>query len=357
VPQTPSKLTRLPFGATADGRPIDVVTLRNASGMAVRAMTYGAIILSVKAPDRAHRFDDVVLGHDDAAGYFDNPAYFGAIIGRYGNRIARGRFTLDGRTYPLAVNHGANHLHGGLKGWDQAVWIAAPFQDARGAGVVLTHTSPDGDEGYPGTVQATVTYTLTDADELRIDYLATTDSPTVINLTQHSYFNLAGPGASDILGHHLMIAADHYTPVDAGLIPMGHLETVQGTPFDFRQPTPIGARIHADVEQLRRGNGYDHNFVLHQHDGGLVIAARVVEPVTGRVLEVSTTEPGVQFYTGNFLGGTSAGKTGVKYRPRAGFCLETQHYPDSPNHAIFPSTVLRPGQHYRTTTVFKFSVQ
>ena len=357
MPKPPELLTKASFGATTDGRPIDIMTLRNANGMEVRAMTYGGIILSVKVPDRAHRLDDVVLGHDAAAGYFSNSPYFGALVGRYGNRIARGQFTLDGKRYALATNNGPNHLHGGLKGWDQAVWNAAPFQDTRGVGIVFTHTSPDGDEGYPGTVQATVTYTLTDADELRIDYLATTDGPTVINLTQHSYFNLAGSKGSDILGHQVMIAADRYTPVDAGLIPTGALATVQGTPFDFRQATPIGARIDQKDTQLERGKGYDHNFVLNRHGGGLVLAARVFEPVTGRTLEVSTTEPGLQFYSGNFLDGTIAGKGGVTYGRRAGFCLETQHYPDSPNQPNFPSTVLRPGQAYRTTTVFKFATQ
>jgi aldose 1-epimerase len=333
------------------------MTLRNASGMEVRAMTYGGIILSVRTPDRAHQIDDVVLGHDDAAGYFNNAPYFGAIIGRYGNRIARGMFALDGKPYTLATNNGPNHLHGGLKGWDQAVWNAAPFQDQRGVGIMFTHTSGDGEEGYPGTVQAAVTYTLTDDNQLRIDYQATTDKPTIINLTQHSYFNLAGSNASDILAHQLMIAADRYTPVDAGLIPTGELATVQGTPFDFRQATPIGTRINQKDTQLERGKGYDHNFVLNRQGDGLVLAARVFEPVTGRTLEVSTTEPGLQFYSGNFLDGTIAGKGGLKYGLRAGFCLETQHYPDSPNHANFPSTVLRPGHEYRSTTVFKFTAQ
>ena len=347
----------VPFGVTADGRPIDLITLRNARGMVVRAMTFGGIVLSVSVPDRAGHFDDVVLGHDDAGGYFSNAPYFGALIGRYGNRIARGRFTLDGHTYTLATNNGANHLHGGVRGWDQQVWNAAPFHDRRGVGVILTHTSSDGDEGYPGRVEATVTYTLTDANELRIDYLATTDRPTIINLTQHSYFNLAGSRASDVLGHQLMIAADRYTPVDAGLIPTGELAPVQGTPFDFRVSTPIGARIDQKDTQLEYGKGYDHNFVLNREGSALVVAARVLEPVTGRTLELSTTEPGLQFYSGNFLDGTIAGKGGAKYDRRSGFCLETQHYPDSPNHANFPSTVLRPGQPYATTTVFTFGAQ
>lgn len=350
-------LTKSPFGRTGEGRAIDLITLRNQNGMEVRAMTYGGIILSLKVPDRSSQVDDVVLGHDAAAGYFANAPYFGAIVGRYGNRIAKGRFTLDGHEYALATNNGVNHLHGGNKGWDQAVWNAEPFQDKRGVGVVLTHASPDGDEGYPGAVKATVTYTVTDTNELRVDYLATADKPTVINLTQHSYFNLAGLKGTDVLGHQLMIAADRYTPVDEGLIPTGELAPVLGTPLDFRQRTPIGARIDQTHVQLQRGNGYDHNFVLTRQGDGLALAARVLEPITGRTLEVTTTEPGVQFYSGNFLDGTIAGKGGARYGRRAGFCLETQHYPDSPNHSNFPSTVLRPGQEYRSTTVFKFGVQ
>jgi len=357
TPVPPTRLTSQPFGTSPDGQPIDVVTLSNLKGMEVRVMTYGGIVVSVKAPDKDGHADDVVLGHDDAAGYFDNSPYFGAIIGRYGNRIAKGRFTLDGHEYTLATNNGANHLHGGTKGWNQAVWHADPFQDARGVGVVLTHTSPDGDEGYPGTVKATVTYTLTDANELKIDYMATTDKPTVINLTNHSYFNLSGGKSADILGHELMIAADRYTPVDDGLIPTGELAPVEGTPFDFRLPTAIGARIEEKNVQLERGKGYDHNFVLNRSTSGLSLAARVVDPVSGRTLEISTTEPGIQFYSGNFLDGTLTGKGGVKIGHRAGFCLETQHFPDSPNHPDFPSTVLRPGDTYKTSTVLKFGAQ
>jgi aldose 1-epimerase len=348
--------SRSAFGTSSDGQPIELVTLRNGNGMEVRAMTYGAIIVSIKVPDRQGQFDDVVLGHDDAAGYFNNPPYFGAVVGRYGNRIAKGKFSLDGHTYTLATNNGANHLHGGNKGWDKAIWRAATSDESRGASATFSHTSPDGDEGYPGTVNATVTYTLNDQNELRIDYGATTDKPTVINLTQHSYFNLAGPRASNILEHRMMIVADRYTPVDDGLIPTGELASVQGTPFDFRQSTPIGARIDQQDTQLVRGKGYDHNFVLNRTADGLALAARVVDPVTGRTLEVLTTEPGVQFYSGNFLDGTLAGKGGVKYARRAGFCLETQHFPDSPNHPNFPSTALRPAETYKTSTVFRFGV-
>jgi aldose 1-epimerase len=357
MPQPTSRLTSQPFGTAPDGQPIDIFKLSNLHGMEIRVMTYGGIIVSLKTPDKAGQTEDIVLGHDDAGAYFTNPPFLGAIIGRYGNRIAKGKFTLDGHEYTLATNNNANHLHGGKKGWDQAVWHAEPFQDARGVGVVLTHTSPDGDEGYPGTVKATVTYTLTDANELKVDYLATTDKPTVINLTQHSYFNLSGGKTADILGHQLMIAADKYTPVDDGLIPTGELAPVQGTPFDFRQPIAIGARIDKRDVQLERGKGYDHNFVLTRQGDGLQLAARVVDPVSGRTMEISTTEPGIQFYSGNFLDGTLANKGGGKIGHRAGFCLETQHYPDSPNHANFPSAVLRPGQDYKTTTVFKFGAQ
>ena len=332
----------------------DAITLRNVRGIEVRAIRYGAIIRSISVPDHDGRFDDVVLGPEDEAGYVGGARFFGAVVGRYGNRIARGQFTLDGTTYALATNNGPHHLHGGTNGWNAAVWDAEPFHDASGTGVILRHTSPDGDEGYPGTVRATVTYTLTDRNELRVDYLATTDKPTIINLTQHSYFNLAGSKASDILGHELTIAADRYTPVDAGLIPTGELAPVEGTPFDFRRPTAIGARIADAHQQLTYGGGYDHNFVLNGAGERLAIAARVVDPITGRTLEVRTTEPGVQLYTAN--GVDLVGKGGTRYGRHAGFCLETQHFPDSPNQPGFPSTILRPGEEYRSTTVFAFGV-
>jgi aldose 1-epimerase len=356
-PMPSARVSQEPFGRTPDDRAISLISLRNQNGMEVRVMTYGGIIVSLRTPDRRGHVDDIVLGHDDAAGYFSNSPYFGVIVGRYGNRIAKAAFALDGRTYTLAANNGANHLHGGRKGWDQAVWDADPFQDTRGVGVVLTHKSPDGDEGYPGAVTAKVTYTLTDTNQLTVDYLATTDKPTVINLTQHSYFNLTGGTAPDILGHELMVNADRYTPVDDGLIPTGELAPVQGTPFDFRTSTKIGARIEQDDPQLKRGKGYDHNWVLNRQGDGLSLAARVLEPTSGRTLEISTTEPGLQVYSGNFLDGTIAGKGGVKYGHRAGFCLETQHFPDSPNQPTFPSTVLRPGQQYRSKTVFTFGAK
>lgn len=352
-----SSISSQPFGLSPDGQAIDRYVLRNARGMEVVAMNYGGIILSISAPDRDGRFADVVLGHDTAAAYFSNPPFFGALIGRYGNRIARGRFPLDGRTYQLATNDGPNHLHGGTRGWDHAVWRAEPFNDRRGVGLELSHVSPDGDEGYPGRVKATVTYTLNDDNELRVDYAATTDRPTVINPTQHSYFNLTGVPTSTILGHELTIHADRYTPVDATLIPTGELASVDGTPFDFRRATAIGARIDQPDTQLERGRGYDHNFVLNGPAGAPVAAAEVYEPTTGRTLEVRTTEPGLQFYSGNFLDGSIAGKGGVAYARRTGFCLETQHFPDSPNRPAFPSTTLTPAQPFSSTTAFRFGVR
>jgi aldose 1-epimerase len=351
-PVMESHVTRQPFGATPSGEAVELFTLTNAHGMEVRVMTYGGIIVSLKVPDRSGTPGDVVLGYDSLAGYLKDSPYFGAIVGRYGNRIAKGRFTLDGREYRLATNNGPNHLHGGIRGFDKVVWRAEPFDDARGAGVVLSHTSPDGDEGYPGTLNAKVTYALTDRNELRIDYEATTDRPTPVNLTQHSYFNLAGAG--DILDHELMIAADSFTPVDSTLIPTGIIAPVAGTPFDFRTPHPIGERIGAANEQLRFGGGYDHNFVLTRPDGGLALAARVSDPASGRTLEIRTTEPGLQFYSGNFLDGSITGKRGVVYAHRTGLALETQHFPDSPNHPAFPPTLLIPGQAYRSTTMWTF---
>lgn len=349
-----------PFGATEDGTPVEKYTFANANGIQVEAITYGGIITSLRVPDQNGQFDDIVLGYDSLAGYLDVTPYFGAIIGRYGNRIGGAQFELDGETYELAANNGPNHLHGGERGFDKVVWDAEPFEDARGVGVVFRYTSPDGEEGYPGTLNATVTYLLTDADELIFDYEATTDQATPVNLTQHTYFNLAGHAAGDILSHELMINADAFTPVDRTLIPTGELRPVEGTPFDFRQPTAIGAHIDADDEQIGFGPGYDHNFVLvkdNPNADGLTLAARVTEPTSGRVMEVHTTEPGIQFYAGNFLDGTITGKGGTVYERRTGFCLETQHYPDSPNQPDFPSTILRPGETYHSRTVYTFSAQ
>jgi len=344
------------FGKTPDGAVVEIFTLKNAHGMEVRAMTYGGIITSLRVPDRDGRFDDVVLGYDNLDGYIENNSpYFGAIVGRYGNRIANGQFTLDGNLYRLARNNGPNHLHGGNKGFNQVLWKGEVFRNAEGAGVVFRYTSVDGEEGYPGRLVAEVTYRLNDQDQLIVEYSAKSDKPTPVNLTQHTYFNLTG-GVRDVLDHELKIDANRYTPVDATLIPTGSLAPVAGTPFDFTQPTKIGARIEEEDEQLRNGKGYDHNFVLNRSDSGLVHAARVAEPTSGRVLDVWTTEPGLQFYSGNFLDGTIVGKSGTVYRQRYGFCLETQHFPDSPNRAEFPSTILRPGEEYRSRTVFAFSV-
>jgi aldose 1-epimerase len=338
----------------ADDTLVDYYTLTNRHGVEVRAMTYGAVLVSIRTPDRHGRVADVTLGFDSLDAYLARSRYFGAVVGRYGNRIARGRFTIDGRTYQLAINNGANHLHGGVHGFDKANWRGSAFERDGHTGVTFTHVSSDGDEGYPGRLTATVTYTLTPQDALVVDYTATSDKPTHLNLTQHAYFNLAGEGVGDILGHVLTIDADRYTPVDAGLIPTGELAPVDGTPFDFRRPVAIGARIDANHEQLRFGSGYDHNFVLNGGPG-LRVAARVVEPTTGRTLEVATTEPGMQFYAGNHLAG-SVGKRGHIYDRRTGFCLETQHYPDSPNQPSFPSTLLRPGDTFTSTTVFTFGI-
>lgn len=350
------RVTRAQWGAMPDGTPVELFTIRNANGIEVRAMTWGAIIVSLRTPDRDGRLDDVVLGFDAAAGYANNEPYFGAIVGRYANRIATGRFTLDGRTYQLATNNGPNHLHGGARGFDKHSWDGQPFENERGAGVVFSRVSPDGEEGYPGNLEVQVTYTLTDRNELAIDYEATTDKATPVNLTHHTYWNLAGQGSRDVLDHRLQIEADRYTPVDETLIPTGELAPVEGTPFDFRRSTAIGARIGREDPQLRNGRGYDHNWVLNSAAGSLRRAARVTEPTTGRTLEVATTEPGMQFYSGNFLDGTITGKQGRVYRQRYGFCLETQHFPDSPNRAAFPSTTLRPGDKYASRTVWTFGV-
>jgi len=356
-PQGTPMVKKEAFGTTRDGKPVDLHTLTNSHGLEVRVMTYGGIIVSLRVPDRQGRLADVVLGYEKLDGYLDKTPYFGAIVGRYGNRIANGKFTLDGKEYTLAKNNGPNALHGGIKGFDKVVWQAEPFEKKQEAGLILRYNSPDGEEGYPGNLKATVTYTLTDQNEIILDYQATTDKATPLNLTNHTYFNLAGEGKGDILAHELTLNADHFTPVDKNLIPTGKIASVKGTPLDFTQPAAIGARIGEQDEQLILGGGYDHNFVINRQEKGLAPAARVVEPGSGRVLEVSTTQPGVQFYTGNFLDGTITGKHGHVYKRRYGFCLETQHYPDSPNQPGFPSTILRPGHAYHSTTVFKFSAR
>lgn len=341
-----------PWGKTKTGEAVERYTLRNSRGIQVDFITYGGIITSILAPDRKGVAGDIVLGFDSLEGYLGDHPYFGAIVGRYANRIARGRFVLDGKEYRLARNNGDNALHGGLRGFDKVVWKARQVKD----GVELSYLSKDGEEGYPGNLQVKVTYLLNDKNELRIEYEAVTDKPTVVNLTNHSYFNLSAGASADILDHRLRVNADRFTPVDAGLIPTGELRSVAGTPFDFRAPHAIGERIHQPDEQLRLGRGYDHNFVLNRRGSGLEMAARVVEAKSGRVLEVLTTEPGMQLYTGNFLDGSLRGKGGRLYGRHAGLCLETQHFPDSPNRPEFPSTVLRPGQTFRSTTVYRLSV-
>jgi len=344
-----------PFG-TREGRPVTLYKLTNSHGVEVHAMNYGGIILSIRVPDRKGQFADIVLGHDTMEGYIPNPPYIGAIVGRYANRIANGMFTLDGKTYTLPKNDGPNTLHGGTtRTFDKVVWDGKPLKGK--TGVAFTYLSKDGEEGFPGNCKVKVTYTLTDANELVIDYQATTDKDTPINLSQHSYFNLKGEGNGDILDHEIMIAADRFTPVNKNLIPTGELAPVKGTPLDFTKSTRIGARIDDKYEQLELAHGYDHNFVINRKGAGLVLAARVYEPTTGRVLEVSTTQPGIQFYTGNFLDGTVVGKEGHVYKRRYGFCLETQHFPDSPNHPNCPTTILRPGETFHQTTVFKFSAK
>ncbi|MGB4257892.1 MAG: aldose epimerase family protein [Phycisphaerae bacterium] len=351
-------ITKTAFGQTPDGQTADLYTLTNGNGMKVQITNYGGIITSIVVPDKNGKFEDVALGYDNLADYIKNSPYFGALIGRYGNRIAGGKFTLDGKEYKLFINNDPNSLHGGKKGFDKVLWKAEPVEGADVVGLKLTYLSKDMEEGYPGNLNATVWYFLTRDNELQIKYEATTDKPTVVNLTNHSYFNLAGAGNGDVLDHVMMLNADRFLPVDKTLIPTGELRPVKGTPFDFTTPTPIGKNIKADDEQVKFGNGWDHAWVLNKPKAGeLTLAARVVEPTSGRMLEMYTTEPAVQFYSGNFLDGTTVGKGGKPYKFRYAFCLEAEHYPDSPNQPKFPSTVLRPGETYRQTTVYKFSTK
>ncbi len=349
------KIRKQPFGQTRNGEPVELYTLTNSNGVETSITNYGGRVVTLKVPDRAGKFADVVLGFDSLDPYLGNSPYFGALIGRYGNRIGKARFTLDGKEYKLAANNGPNALHGGVVGFDKVLW-----KGEEGTGeepsLKLTYLSKDGEEGYPGNLSVTVVYTLTDRNELRIDYEAATDQDTVLNLTNHSYFNLAGEGVGDILGQEIMINADRFTPIDSGLIPTGELKPVKGTPFDFTKSTAIGARINDRDQQVQFGKGYDHNFVLNG-GGGLTLAARVVEPHSGRIMEVLTTQPGVQFYTGNFLDGSVKGKGGKAYPYRSAFCLETQHFPDSPNKPGFPSVVLKPGEKFTSTTVYRFTAQ
>ncbi|MEQ1693123.1 MAG: aldose epimerase family protein [Gemmatimonas sp.] len=354
---TKATISRAPFGVLPSGDSVHVYTLTNTHGLEMRVLDYGGIVVSIKTPDRNGTLADIVLGYDNLDGYLKSSPYFGALVGRYANRIAKGKFTLDDRTYSLAVNNGVNALHGGAKGFDKVLWLAEPRQDSTGVGVVLTYISKDGEEGYPGTLSVRVTYMLTDQNEFAIDYLATTDKATIVNLTHHSYFNLAGDGAGDVLGHVVSINADAFTPVDSTLIPTGVIQSVDDTPFDFRQPVAIGEQIAKVDEQLSRAKGIDHNFLLIFRRSVMTQAAFVSEPLSGRTLEVTTSEPGLQFYTGNFLDGSNIGKSGHVYNHRGGFCLETQHSPDSPNQAEFPTTILRPGDVYRSRTVYTFGVE
>ncbi len=348
---TRPSIGKAPYGELPDGGSVDIYTLGNANGMEVKLINYGAIVVSVNALDRRGELADVTLGYDSLEGWLKNAPHFGATVGRYANRITKGTFTLDGQTYKLATNNGENHLHGGVKGFDRVLWNAQPIQTATAVGVRFTYLSKDGEEGYPGNLSATAVYTLTNNNELKIEFTATTDKPTVVNFAHHSYWNLAGPASGDVLSHILTIFADQHTPTDKGLIPTGELKAVQGTPYDFNVPTPIGKHI-AEVE-----GGYDINYVLRNPAGRVGIAARVYEPKSGRLMEVYTDQPGLQFYSGNFLDGTVTGKEGVAYRKHGGFCLETQRFPDSPNKPNFPSPVLRPGEIYKHTMIHRFSAK
>jgi len=351
-----TRIERKPYGRTPGGEPVELFTLAREGAPTVSITSFGGYVVSIVAPDRAGHRADVTLGYADLAGYLGDTSYFGSLVGRYANRIAKGKFALDGKTYTLAPNNAPNALHGGPTGFHKRVWAAKVVGGPDGDALELTYVSKDGEEGYPGTLSAKVVYSLRADGGLVIDYTATTDAPTVVNLTNHAYFNLAGEGEGPVLGHEMQIEADAFTPVDATLIPTGEKRPVEGTPFDFRKPVAIGARIDAADEQLKAGGGYDHNFVLRGKAGELRLAARVAEPKSGRILEVFTTEPGLQLYTGNFLDGTVKGKSGKPYVKRGAFCLEAQHFPDSPNQPAFPPVVLRPGQAYRQTTVYRVTV-
>ncbi|NLT67450.1 MAG: galactose mutarotase [Acidobacteria bacterium] len=345
------------FGKLKDGREVRQFTLTNNRGVTMQAIEYGATIVSLSVPDRKGKIEDVVLGYDSLQGYVDDTSYFGAIVGRYGNRIRRGQFQLDGQRYSLTINDGENHLHGGRIGFNKVLWNGTVLDDPAGPSVQFRYVSKDGEEGYPGTVQIAVTYTLTDQNELRIKYEGTTDKPTILNPTQHSYFNLTGDFTRTILDHTLMIEADAFTPVSKGLIPTGELQKVAGTPLDFRTAVRIGLRIDDADEQLRLGQGYDHNWVLRGNPGQVRKVAELYDPLSGRLMSVLTDQPGLQFYSGNFLNGAAKGKKGIAYQRRSGLCLETQAYPDTPNNPQFPQVTLRPGQVYRQTTIYHFSTR
>jgi aldose 1-epimerase len=349
-----SSMTAQIFGKLPDNREVHQYTLTNRAGMSAQVIDYGATITALKVPDRSGKMEDVVLGYDNLQGYMDGTAYFGAIVGRYGNRIAKGHFQLDGKQYQLTTNDGENHLHGGKTGFNKVLWKAI---QSRPDAISLQYISKDGEEGYPGTVTLQVVYTLTDKNELRIDYLGTTDQPTILNPTHHAYFNLSGSFANTILDHVLTIEADQFTPVDKGLIPTGQLVDVVNTPMDFRTPTAIGERINNSFEQLTFGKGYDHNWVLRGNPGQMRKAVELYEPKSGRLMTVYTDQAGMQFYTGNFLDGTAHGKNGIAYQRRTGLCLEAQAFPDTPNKPQFPSVTLRPGQAYHQTTIYQFSTK
>jgi len=350
------RLEKEEFGKTPDEQTVWLFTLTNAKGMKAKVMSYGATLTALEVPDRDGKIGDITLGFDNLSDYLTKNRFFGSIAGRYANRIANGTFLLNGQTYQLTVNSKPNHIHGGVKGFDKQVWSAEPFEREHEAGVAFMYLSPDGEEGYPGNLKSTVIYTLNNLNELSIQFYAETDKPTPVNLTNHAYFNLAGQGNGDVLDHVLQITADRFTPVNEYLIPTGELRSVKNTPLDFTQPCRIGDRIDDPYQQIQYGRGYDHNFVLNNQDGSLALVARVSEPSSGRVMEVYTTQPGVQLYTGNFLDGVT-GKEGKAYHRRYGFCLETQHYPNSPNQPNFPSTILKPRERYNQKTVFKFSVK
>jgi aldose 1-epimerase len=358
-PQTArSAVEKRSFGKTPDGATIDLYVLKNKNGVEADVITFGAALVSLKTPDRSGNMADVVLGYKDPDGYVNDKAYLGATAGRYANRIANGKFTLDGKTYELPKNDGPNTLHGGLKGFNKRLWTAHEVSSPNGQAVRFSYVSKDGEEGFPGNLKVDVTYSLSNDNALRIEYAATTDKTTVVNLTNHAYFNLAGEGSGDILGHELTLNANRFTPVSSTLIPTGELRAVKGTPFDFTTAHSIGERIDQDDEQLKFGKGYDHNWVLNGGKGAApALAAEAHDPKSGRVLQISTTEPGIQFYTGNFLDGSIQGKSGAAYNRRNAFCLETQHFPDSPNHPDFPSTVLKPGQRFHSVTIYKFSAR
>jgi aldose 1-epimerase len=351
-------VSQAPFGKIPDGTPVEIYTLCNGRGMEARIMTYGGIVQSLRVPDKNGKFDDVVLGYDNLEGYLtNNSPYFGALIGRYGNRIGGAKFTLEGKTFTLAANNGPNSLHGGVKGFDKVVWQARSWITPDGPALELSYVSKDGEEGFPGNLKVTALYTLGDSNELRLNFTATTDQPTVCNLTHHSYFNLRGQGNGDILGHEVYINSDKTTAVDKELITTGKFAPVDGTPFDFRKSTAIGARINDADQQLQYGPGYDHNWVINKLMAQPGLQARVYEPTTGRVMEVWSTEPGLQFYAGNFLDGTITGKGGNVYQRRTGFCMEPQHYPDSPNKPMFPTTELKPGETYQNIIIYRFSAR